>query len=145
MSTNQTSTKWMTVIPCPTTDEIGTPTGIDRNNYIVINYDWARQIKCIYKYNIADDKWTKMHAFNNIENISFMCGSLDAKKQILFLLDYDKLSEIQLNSSNIIQRYESNQYYPLSSSKSILVNNSLFITGCAGNNSILKWDLEKKK
>eukprot|EP01084_Bolivina_argentea_P080973 146650_1 len=101
MSTNQTSTIWVNLASCPATEAMEIPTGIDRNNYIVMDNELypSYKIKCIYKYNIDNDKWTKINGFNNIQNISaYVCASLDVKKQILFLWKPDQLTQIQLNN-----------------------------------------------
>eukprot|EP01084_Bolivina_argentea_P080974 146652_1 len=100
MSTNQPSTIWVNLASYPATDCMEIPTPIDRNNYIIIDNEFYRdRIACIYKYNIDNDKWTKINGFNNIQNISaYVCASLDVKKQILFLWKPDQLTQIQLNN-----------------------------------------------
>eukprot|EP01084_Bolivina_argentea_P174528 302316_1 len=109
MSTNQTSTKWIKVASCHMTDKTGIPIAIDKNNYIVIDCEHGK-MKCIYKYNIDNDKWITMYGFKGKGNIPFRYASLDVKNQILFLLDHDTLAQIQLNNTNIVQNYETNQY-----------------------------------
>eukprot|EP01084_Bolivina_argentea_P294453 506622_1 len=150
MCTNQTSTKWMAVTSCPTdiADDTHIPTGMDGNNYIVITCDWwDGKIQNVYKYNIDRNKWTQINGVNDIEHISVGCASLNTKKQILFLLNCDMLTQIRLNSSNMILNYESTRHSEInitSSSRVIVINNSLFIIGGSNNDSILEWNLENK-
>eukprot|EP01084_Bolivina_argentea_P074521 135184_1 len=142
MSTNEVSTKWSNLLACPITDYMIVPTGTDRNNYIVI--DDAETTNCIYKYNINTNKWNKISGLNNIHNISSFAATLDVKKQILYLIRSDSVSEIQLNDSNI-NNYTHNTYISgASTTKSIILNDSLFIIGGHDNKSIFKWNVENK-
>eukprot|EP01084_Bolivina_argentea_P249760 418259_1 len=155
MCANQFST-WMAITECPVTNydnHIRIPTGIDKNNYIAIENEWwllEESVICIHKYDIDNNKWIKMDGVNNTEIISYCCTSFDVKKQILFLLNRDQLTQMQLNNTNIIQHCESNQYNEINlttSTKIISVNNSLFIIGGFGghNDSIWQWNVENKK
>eukprot|EP01084_Bolivina_argentea_P051260 94293_1 len=96
MCANQESIKWILLnsCPCQTNSSMAIPTGIDRNNYLVVEYDFVK-INCIYKYDIDNDKWIKINGFNNMENISSFSAALDVKKQILFLLSLDYVTQIQ--------------------------------------------------
>eukprot|EP01084_Bolivina_argentea_P148790 260059_1 len=144
MCTNQTLRTWIEIASCPITDRrLMIPTGIDANNYIVIDGD-----ACIYQYNIDNDKWTiKINHFNT-RNPS--CCALDANKQILILLDGTQVAQIQVDNTDTITHCETNPYTELSIvpyPKCILLNNSLFIIGSGKNtvNSIMKWDFKNKK
>eukprot|EP01084_Bolivina_argentea_P131598 232258_1 len=145
MCTREEIAKWIT-LSGPSIDCIIIPTGMDTNNYLVIDRDfWCSKINCIYKYDIDNDKWIKIHGFNNIDNImSQFSAALDVKKQILFLSQNDCVTQIQLNDNNIRNDNHNNTTSNPKYSKSIIVNNSLFIIGGSNYNSILKWDSKKK-
>eukprot|EP01084_Bolivina_argentea_P008957 16772_1 len=120
------------------------PTGTDRNNYIVIEIDNEfTKINCIHKYNIDNDKWTKIDGFNDVKITSVISTALDVHKQILFLLQRQCITQMQLDNNNVINDTH-NIIMKFDNSKSIIVNNSLFALGGEYNNSILKWDSEKK-
>eukprot|EP01084_Bolivina_argentea_P246909 413124_1 len=138
MSTNQFSTKWISLIECPAS-KIHCPIGVDRDNYIVI--DAKFKINCIYKYDIDNDKWIKMDGFN-VENIQSFSAALDVKKQILFVSSHSCVTQIELNNNNITNHTHNVEMY-MASAKSIIINNSLFIIGGMDNNSIFKWDSQK--
>eukprot|EP01084_Bolivina_argentea_P016112 30183_1 len=146
MSTNIHAIEWINLTACPIIDYITIPMGIDGNNYIAIDRKRGG-INHIYKYNIDNDKWITMYGFKGKGNIPFRYASLDVKNQILFLLDHDKLTQIQLNNTNTIQNCQTNQYneicYP-HRSEFIAINNSLLIIGGRYNKSILNWNLENK-
>eukprot|EP01084_Bolivina_argentea_P313310 542563_1 len=102
MSTNEVSTKWINLLACPITDYMTSPTGTDRSNYIIIDRKFAsKRINQIHKYNTNTNKWNKISGLNNMQNISPCSATLDVKKQILYLIHKDSVSEIQLNNSNI--------------------------------------------
>eukprot|EP01084_Bolivina_argentea_P313311 542568_1 len=144
MCSNQDSAKWIDVASCPITDFITIPTGINRNNYIVIDRKFAsNRINCIYKYDINTNKWNKISGLNNMQNISPCSATLDVKKQILYLIHKDSVSEIQLNNSNINNYTHNTTINGVLRAKGVILNDSLFIVG-GGNNSILKWNLETK-
>eukprot|EP01084_Bolivina_argentea_P202054 345271_1 len=144
MSTTQPSTQWISLKKCPIIDSIRIPMGIDRNNYIVIDYDsCSNKINCIYKYNIDNDKWIKMNSFNNVKNISTFSASLNVKRQILFLFHYNSVTEISLNTNHII-KYDTDDDGIDTTTKTITVNDSLMIVGGNNNDSILKWNSENK-
>eukprot|EP01084_Bolivina_argentea_P307289 531102_1 len=144
MSASQSLTSWVQLTSCPT-NTIDIPIGIDRNNYIVIDRNVeSNKINCIYKYNIENDKWIKMDSFSS-ENVShFSTATLDAKKQILFLVGHNTMTQMRFNTnqiSNDNHNAEITHHYNLNS---IMVNDSLFVF-CGGNgNSILKWNSENK-
>eukprot|EP01084_Bolivina_argentea_P284098 486769_1 len=150
MSTNQLSTTWISLKEFPVSiSSIKIPTGIDRNNYIVINHDFRlNKINCIFKYNIDNDKWIKMDSFNNVENISPFSAALDTKREILFLSHTDSMTQIPLKTNNPITNHTHDKLVAdednIHDSTTIIVNNSLFVVGGNYNNSILKWDLENK-
>eukprot|EP01084_Bolivina_argentea_P168889 292795_1 len=106
MCTSQTSEKWMYVAACPLSVhfvDMRMPSGIDLNNYIIIDHDWiSNKINCIYKYNINTDKWRKIDVCNDIPNITWFSAALDAKKQILFLSQKHCITQIELNSAGNI-------------------------------------------
>eukprot|EP01084_Bolivina_argentea_P284097 486766_1 len=104
MSTNQLSTTWISLKEFPVSiSSIKIPTGIDRNNYIVINHDFRlNKINCIFKYNIDNDKWIKMDSFDNVKNIEKFSVALDVKRQILFLSHFNSITQIALKNSNRI-------------------------------------------
>eukprot|EP01084_Bolivina_argentea_P313315 542575_1 len=143
MSTNQSSITWTDLTACPSTiGGLVIPTGRDANNYIVIDYKagWTK-INCIlYKYNIKSDKWIKKD-FNNTENVTNCFAALDIKKQILYLFIQNSVTQMTLDYNHI--RNDSHKKY-LSSSTSIIANDSLFIIGGEYNNSILEWNSECK-
>eukprot|EP01084_Bolivina_argentea_P074526 135191_1 len=149
MSTNEVSTKWINLLVSPT-DYMASPTGTDRNNYIVIDREWlSKRINCIYKYNINTNKWNKISDLNNIHNISWFSAALDVKKHLLYLSNKDSVTQIQLNNGNMtyMSDYTTNNIetnYPSSTSTSIILNDSLFIIGGHDNKSIFKWNVENK-
>eukprot|EP01084_Bolivina_argentea_P086278 155944_1 len=101
MCTKESVAKWISVPSCPCTDII-IPTGVDQNNYIVIDEKvLSSGINCIYKYNIDTNKWNKISGLNNIRNVSYFSAALDVKKQILYLIHSDSVRQIQLNNNNI--------------------------------------------
>eukprot|EP01084_Bolivina_argentea_P308930 534304_1 len=155
MSTTETSAKWISLTQ-PPGDRVNISSGMDGNNYIVIDYN----VHCMdgmdgmdgiingWKYNIDNDKWIKMDSLSSlwIENMSSSLSfstAVDVQKQILFLLCCDHITQIQLNSGNIVN-HNHEEIPHAASSRSIILNNSLFIIGGCDNNSILKWNSEKK-
>eukprot|EP01084_Bolivina_argentea_P086280 155947_1 len=147
MSTSEVSTKWINLLACPITDYMISPTGTSRSNYIIIDRKYAARINCIYKYNIDTNKWNKISGLNNIQSIAQFSAlaTLDVNKQILYLIDSDSVSEIQLNDGNI-NNYTHNTTINVASTSitGIILNDSLFIIGGRHNKSIFKWDLENK-
>eukprot|EP01084_Bolivina_argentea_P246908 413122_1 len=148
MCTIENSEKWKELSLYPGKG-LSVPNGIDKNNYIVIDYSdsLGKKINCIYKYNMDTDKWGKIDGFNNMENISNFSAALDINKQILFLLDKDCVTQIELKSNNISNynyNFEISRPFSL---ESIIINDSLFIVSVGNyqNNSILKWNSENKK
>eukprot|EP01084_Bolivina_argentea_P018616 34635_1 len=93
MSTNETSAKWINLLACPITDSMTIPTGIDRNNYIVIDGKYSSLLfgKCVYKYNIDTNKWNTISGLNNLLLLS---SALDVEKQILYLIHKHSVCEI---------------------------------------------------
>eukprot|EP01084_Bolivina_argentea_P077090 139775_1 len=95
------------------------------------------------------DKWIEMDININLENtssfsISSFSAVLNVKKQTLFLSRQNDFTQIQFNN-NHISNYNHNASIDLeSSSQSIIINDSLFIIGGSGNNSIWKWHSETK-
>eukprot|EP01084_Bolivina_argentea_P308931 534305_1 len=155
MSTTETSAKWISLTQ-PPGDRVNISSGMDGNNYIVIDYN----VHCMdgmdgmdgiingWKYNIDNDKWIKMDSLSSlwIENMSSSLSfstAVDVQKQILFLLCCDHITQIQLNSGNIVNDNHNMQIkYPSTTnyaSTIIIINNSLLIIGGEENNSILKW------
>eukprot|EP01084_Bolivina_argentea_P302732 522589_1 len=130
MCTKQSFAKWIDVALCPITDYMTVPAGIDQNNYIVIGRQFTLQrISCVYKYNINTDKWRNISGLNNIQNISSCSATLDVKKQILYLFHSDSVSEIQLNDSNTNNYTHNTTINLVSTTKSIILNDSFFIIG----------------
>eukprot|EP01084_Bolivina_argentea_P123190 218315_1 len=84
----------------------------------------------------------KIDGLNNIQNILLCSATLDVKKQILYLIHKNSVSEIQLNNSNISNHTHNTTINRPQTTKSIILNDSLFIIG--GNNQLLKWNLETK-
>eukprot|EP01084_Bolivina_argentea_P051259 94292_1 len=161
MSTNQFSTKWIEISHCPGSNYPTVPTGMDKNNYIVIDHDrLCTKINCIHKYDINDDKWIEIDGFNkydiyndkwieidgfnNMENLHGFSNALDVKKQTLFLLHRNCLTQMQLNNNNISYDTHNVEMNSPQDSKSIIVNNSLFIVGGSCNNVILEWNSKSK-
>eukprot|EP01084_Bolivina_argentea_P123191 218316_1 len=71
MSTNEVSPKWMNLRAPTITDYMTIPIGTDKNNYIVIDWEFpSEKLNCVYKYNVNIDKWSKIDGLNNIQNIS---------------------------------------------------------------------------
>eukprot|EP01084_Bolivina_argentea_P120454 213516_1 len=145
MSTNEASAKWINLLPCPVTDYITVPAGGDGNNYIVIDRNfYTKRLNCIHKYNINTNVWSKISGCNDTQNVSSFSAALDANKQILYLVHEDSLSQIKLNDSHINNHSHNITINAVSHTKTIILNDSLFIIGGAQNNSIWKWDLETK-
>eukprot|EP01084_Bolivina_argentea_P047356 87245_1 len=96
MSEVQFLTKWISVQERPINRpcSIKIPTGIDSNNYIIIDHN-----SC-YKYNIDNDKWIKIDGFENIKR--FSAATLDIKKGILFLFQSNSMTQIALKNNNPI-------------------------------------------
>eukprot|EP01084_Bolivina_argentea_P313317 542578_1 len=123
MSTDKPSTKWNSLNLCPASEFIDCPSGVDRDNYVVIDrsFGWTK-INCIYKYNIDNDKWIKMDGFN-VENIRTFSAALDINKQMLLLSRPGCVTQIQLNNNNISNHNHkytmNNMLYNIWSSKSI--------------------------
>eukprot|EP01084_Bolivina_argentea_P281395 481459_1 len=145
MCTKQDSIKWILLNSFTRRGSLIVPTGMDRNNYIIIDYAyWQGKMNCIRKYDIDNDKWIKIDGFNNMENIPpYFSAALDVKKQILFLSRHGCVTQIQLNNNNISNHNYNNKRDDYLQSSSIAVNNSLFTIG-AIHHSIFKWDLENK-
>eukprot|EP01084_Bolivina_argentea_P008954 16765_1 len=148
MCTNQYSIKWILLNSYPTnTSSITIPTGIDRNNYIVIDRDYT-DINCIYKYDIDNDKWTKIDGFSDVQITSHFSAALDVNKQMLFLVNQDSITQIQLNNSET-KNYENDDAlhiaFDATGGKTIAFNDSLLIIGGEYNASIWQWKLENKR
>eukprot|EP01084_Bolivina_argentea_P215233 365404_1 len=145
MSANKPTTKFVHLTSCPNTGYITVPTGIDKNNYIVIDTDiYHRKINCVHKYDVDNDKWIKIDGLNNIENMSYFSATLDVNKQILFLSRMNYITQIELNSHSIKNDTHNAMIQFPYTPKSIIVDNSLFVIGGRGNNSILKWNSQNK-
>eukprot|EP01084_Bolivina_argentea_P136348 240134_1 len=134
MSENEPSKKWINLTQYPVIDSLYSsldiPTGIEANNYVVIDHNRLPfKINSIHKYNIEHDKWIKMDNFNNAETICEFSAVLDVKKQILFLLREDCLTEIQLNNNNIRNDNENVKLNHVLTLTSIIINDSLFVIG----------------
>eukprot|EP01084_Bolivina_argentea_P022989 42783_1 len=145
MASKQLLSEWIGLMSCPGTKYTTIPTGIDKNNYFVIDYHlFSTEFNCIFKYNIDNDRWSKIDGLNiNTRDIS-LCSTVYVKKQILYLIQKDSVSQIQLNNSNINSYTHDTTIHAASTTKSIMLNDSLFIIGGVGNNSILKWNSENK-
>eukprot|EP01084_Bolivina_argentea_P125832 222891_1 len=143
MSANQPSIKWTSLASYPRTNYTIIPTGIDRNNYIVIDRTGNTKINGIYKYIIENDTWM-IKNLNNIENITTTSAALDVGKQILFTFSNDFVTQIQLNSNRVSIDNHNIEIDELYDTVSIIKNDSLFIIGGSNNNSILKWSSESK-
>ncbi len=136
---------WMDLTACPF-HRLTVPNGIDMNNYIAIN--WGK-INDIYKYNTDTDKWNKIDGCNaalDVKKHLWFSAALDVKKHLLYLSNKYYVTQIQLNSGNIIFKNTNNieTNYPSRSSKSIILNDSLFIIGGYYNKLILKWNSESE-
>eukprot|EP01084_Bolivina_argentea_P220702 373989_1 len=145
MSTNQSTEKWIH-LTAPPSKTVILPNGVDKNNYIVIDWDWqSKKINCICKYNINTDKWTKINGCNDIENIPAFSAAVDTKNQVLFLSYKGYVTQIHLNNGNIHKNtYNVEANYVSGSSRSIIINNSLFVVGGIFNKTILKWNSESQ-
>eukprot|EP01084_Bolivina_argentea_P168891 292797_1 len=151
MSTNEVSTKWMNLVSPPGygISTIRASTGMNQNNYIVIDYSWLlNKIKCVYKYDIDIDKWNSIDGIDNIANMTSFSAALDVKKQILFLFRRRYLTQIDINkvdTSDITHHTHNIPTNFASSSRNIIVNNSLFVFPYDnGTKSIWKWNTESK-
>eukprot|EP01084_Bolivina_argentea_P009082 17009_1 len=146
MSTNLSSTKWISLFDYPTNNSLFTPSGMDKDNYIVFDRTFSK-INSIYKYNIDNNKWIQMESFNSMTfgntSSSRLSAALDVTKKLLYLFCPDILTQIQLNNNNITNHTHNIGMYT-ASTKSVIINNSLFIIGGNNNNSILKWNSENK-
>eukprot|EP01084_Bolivina_argentea_P008956 16769_1 len=120
MCTNQYSIKWILLNSYPTnTSSITIPTGIDRNNYIVMRNSWSwNKTNCIYKYDIDNDKWTKIDGFSDVQITSHFSAALDVNQQTLFLSQNECIMQMQLNNNNI--RTDTHNINIGGSSKSII-------------------------
>eukprot|EP01084_Bolivina_argentea_P107053 191440_1 len=60
--------EWIPLTSFPHTYRTVVPSGIDKDNYIIIDYNMKHSIiNSIDKYNINTDKWSKIDGFNNIK------------------------------------------------------------------------------
>ncbi len=103
MASEQSSIKWNQFTSCPietiTNVSTNVPSGIDKNNYIVIDSNFGEM--SIYKYNIESDKWIKID-FKKPGRISTFSSFIDVTNQILYLFQRKSATQIQLNNNNII-------------------------------------------
>eukprot|EP01084_Bolivina_argentea_P168888 292793_1 len=141
---SSTKSPWIDLNPSPCANIMTIPTGIDKNNYIVIDTEDAMwdKIVHIYKYNIHKDKWIKMYDYT-MENMDDE-GQwiLDVKKQILFLFYKLSCTEIELNSgSKRTYKYGENHFLS-PATKSVIVNDSFYFV--QWRHLIFKWNPEKK-
>eukprot|EP01084_Bolivina_argentea_P168890 292796_1 len=149
MSTNEVSTKWMNLVSVgviSTIHELRASTGMDKNNYFVIDYLWvSNEINSIYKYDIDKDKWNPIEGINNIANVTSFSAALDAKKQILFLFRNGYLTQIDIDKVHITHHTHNIPTNIASGSNNIIINNSLFVFPYDnGTKSIWKWNTESK-
>eukprot|EP01084_Bolivina_argentea_P230892 389515_1 len=153
MSAVQLSPKWISLHshpftnnPCINPVSITVPTGIDKDNYIVISCGtFGNGKNSIQKYDFNTDKWSTIDDLNDFNDVSsWTCASLDAQKQTIFLLYGNQLTQIALNSNQLCNNNLNTTVHFTSTSKCITVNNSLFVVGGTENNSILKWNSENK-
>ncbi len=142
MSLNKNGIRWINLNLALCFDNYFTvPTGINANNYIVIDSSNGKWNIC--KYNIGNDKWNKNKLVKDIKHQKTYdyTSILNTKTQILFVVSEHYITQIQLNNGNIITYTHNHTTNSISAiSQSIIVNNSLFIVGGHDNNSILKWN-----
>eukprot|EP01084_Bolivina_argentea_P313314 542574_1 len=149
MSTDEISNKWINLRAPRIIHHMTVPTGVERDNYVIIDRDFnSNIIRYIYKYNINNDKWVKMDCIKNLnlKNVAEFSGSaaLDVNKQILYLLHNEVITQICLKNGNV-NNYKHNTYIHCSSTTTIiLLEGSLFAVGGTDSSSIWKWDIEKK-
>eukprot|EP01084_Bolivina_argentea_P303858 524704_1 len=111
------------------------PSGMDKNNYIVYEsmlYNLDEKITRIHKYNIDIDTWSTFDGLNYVQSTVF-CSLINKGK--LYLLKAKELTEIQLNTGNMIHHTLNTKMHL--HSQLIIINNTLFKIG---GTSILKWD-----
>eukprot|EP01084_Bolivina_argentea_P210507 358273_1 len=148
MSTNELSTEWINLCACPITDYMTIPTGIDANNYIVIDRKFAaNRLNCIYKYNINTNKWSKLAGLNVLKDFTRFNAAMDVRKQVLYLFHSDYLTQIQTNSHYIDNITYDNainkpQSVAMNNTTSIIINNSAFVFSCGSD--VLKWNPESQ-
>eukprot|EP01084_Bolivina_argentea_P253700 426273_1 len=154
---------WISLSRCPasfTASSISVPSGVDTNNYLTIDYKQYLNTIAVHKYDFPCDDWIEIetkrknyytHAEYPLKTTSTFSAAMDTNKQILLLSQKNCVTQISLNQSEYtIQIPVNYDYNPVNRitapecSKSIIINNSLFIVGGSNNSSILKWDLESK-
>eukprot|EP01084_Bolivina_argentea_P059148 107967_1 len=152
MSTKETSTKWHNLLACPATSFIRIPTGIDKNNYIVIEFDQkdvemsilTNNVISIYKYNTNTYKWNKITDLNNY-GVQHFSATFDATKQILYLFHTNSLTEIQISNNhinNVIYNNTTTELFQnLYNVTSIIINSSVFVFS-SGDSAVLNWNSE---
>eukprot|EP01084_Bolivina_argentea_P003529 6639_1 len=131
------------------------PTGIDKDNYIIIDVgsESNNKIKGFYQYDIANNKWTKMdiptHDFECIEYVYH--SVLDRNKRILYIfgkggfkLQYSMtISQLHLNNNKCY-----NDKITLSiideTKMGIMLNNSLIMLTGKFWDGILQYNTENK-
>eukprot|EP01084_Bolivina_argentea_P059025 107739_1 len=143
MSDNESSKKWIHLTSYPGTNHLTVPSKVDANNYIVIDHTY-NEIKYIYQYDIDTNKWNKLDGIKNVSNMSAFSATLDVKKQILFTFTRNHVTQIHLHNTHISTDTDNFVIDDPHGSKSIIVNNSLFLIGGDTNDSILKWNLGSK-
>eukprot|EP01084_Bolivina_argentea_P253699 426272_1 len=160
---NKSVTDWISLSRCPasfTASSISVPSGVDTNNYLTIDYKQYLNTIAVHKYDFPCDDWIEIetkrknyytHAEYPLKTTSTFSAAMDTNKQILLLSQKNCVTQISLNQSEYtIQIPVNYDYNPVNRitapecSKSIIINNSLFIVGGSNNSSILKWDLESK-
>eukprot|EP01084_Bolivina_argentea_P221311 374865_1 len=149
MCTVEASTKWISLSPCPISDSMTIPTGVDVNNYIIIDHKVSK-IHCIYKYNIHGNKWDEIPGSGNyhIQNPWFSTA-IDTKTQILYLFGDNYFTQINTNSNHIsniaIKTASSLGNDIVHKYQGFIINNSVFVLSSVDaydNRGILKWNAE---
>eukprot|EP01084_Bolivina_argentea_P218974 371478_1 len=134
---------WISLQPCPTTHFLSAPTGIDKNNYIIIDHHFSK-INCIHKYDINTDNWLKINVSNQLEVSTGFTSTFNAKKQVIHIFSNNCLTYLQLTNNTIRTENVSNSSYIVSVSKIILLNNSLFLISGFNNSMILEYNIQTK-
>eukprot|EP01084_Bolivina_argentea_P041826 77211_1 len=147
-----TIVKWIDLASCISlNDDLIVPTGINKDNFIVLEYDTADldRINFIYKYNIHTNKWTTTDLTDDAVLDKVLCGSndlaLDAKQNVLYFFYQRNLMQFELNSKKMTKYILPSSCNHDLSSKCVVSNDELFVISGEQSHSISKWNKETKE
>ncbi|MCP4990088.1 MAG: hypothetical protein GY928_29805, partial [Colwellia sp.] len=134
------SAQWEDVADLGQNRKYWIPSGINKDNYICITDSGQSQI-AIHKYDVETNEWREM--YHQIDDYKYASTALDIKNQIIYTVVFNKVKQIDLNNNTLLTHNVENDHGIKWHSKIIVLNNSLYVLG-GDENSILKWDSNKK-